>query len=319
MAGGTRIIGMILTNVLRAFFGFGVLSLARQNDEQNMLTTLDAGRVTDLAREAVQALRAAHDHIRIEAKELEVARVSLCQERERLESESEKLAQVRDEFERNQVAWQSNKARIEEQSAKLERQRADMDAARGEMETQKQAFAERLKLSEAEQWKQVEFEQSRRAAADELVKREKALAADKKSLDAAIAALEPQRTEIERLRRTLDARAHDLDGREEELKKTREALAAMQAQLARDHHEIAVQREELLERLGGVASIPAIPANGADRADGTPVVYDETHGTISTNPDSDEHWHPAPKPAVSTAADQFRKLRRDARRKIVGV
>jgi hypothetical protein len=85
-----------------------------------------------------------------------------------------------------------------------------------------------------------------------------------------------------------------------EIRRTRETLATMQAQMNRDHQEIAQQRQELLERLGAVE---VSGSNGASK----PAAAAAAAGN---------GWQ-HPKPAAM--ADQFRKLRRDSKRRAIGV
>ncbi len=87
-----------------------------------------------------------------------------------------------------------------------------------------------------------------------------------------------------------------------ELAGTRDTLAYLQAQVAQGQLEVAAQRDELLQRLGGARQIPVTARS-------------ENH-----QPEIQEEPSPAsaPKPAASRAAEQFRKLRRDAKRKAIG-
>ena len=82
------------------------------------------------------------------------------------------------------------------------------------------------------------------------------------------------------------------------------ALATLQSQLAQGQQEVAAQREELLQRLG---SAPAIPiATRPEKPSREPGISEPSESTAT------------PKPAASRAAEQFRKLRRDAKRKAIG-
>ena len=68
---------------------------------------------------------------------------------------------------------------------------------------------------------------------------------------------------------------------------------------------MAAQREELLQRLGGTGQ-----AASASRVR-------EASAELAAS--SEVSRKSVPKPGASRAADQFRKLRRDAKRKAIGV
>jgi len=78
----------------------------------------------------------------------------------------------------------------------------------------------------------------------------------------------------------------------------------LQSQLADGQRDVAAQREELLNQLGGAHHIPV-------RA----ISKSTEHATGFTPSSKAEAF---PKPAAGRAADQFRKLRRDAKRKAIG-
>ena len=109
----------------------------------------------------------------------------------------------------------------------------------------------------------------------------------------------------EALTTELAAQEEHLDAQAAELSDTKSTLRSMQAQLAEGQKEVAVQREQLLDRLGGAPPLPTEIRQGRiESEESTPV---------------DSSVESVPKPASSQAAAQFRKLRRDAKRKVVGL
>jgi DNA repair exonuclease SbcCD ATPase subunit len=155
--------------------------------------------------------------------------------------------------------------------------------------------------TERSEWEGKCADQSRQA--DEMQRTRAA----ERELDEGRLALEPERQELQRWRDELAARAHEMDARACELAKARDAMAAMQAQVTRDNEEIAIQRDELLQRLGSVPliTIPSTNGNGGSR--------------LSTSLRHEPVLVGVPKPAGGAAAEQFRKLRRDAKRRAIGV
>ena len=81
-------------------------------------------------------------------------------------------------------------------------------------------------------------------------------------------------------------------------------LISLQTELTQGQQEIASQRDELLQRLGGSRQIPVTNASQTQDSD----IYTLCQSEAKV----------APKPAASVAAGQFRKLRRDAKRRAIG-
>lgn len=118
-------------------------------------------------------------------------------------------------------------------------------------------------------------------------------------------ALESQQLELERRKQELEERSRQIEARDAELGELRETLLAMQAQLADDQKEVAAQREALLRQLGDSDQSGPM-REGRQNVQNPPA---------QANVPQKHH----PKPAAAAAADQFRKLRRDAKRKAIGV
>ena len=137
-----------------------------------------------------------------------------------------------------------------------------------------------------------------------LAEREHALRTTEEQLREQVAALAPQRQELARRSEELTAQSQQLGSYAEDLARTKQTLVTMQAQLAHDQKEVVTQRESLLECLGSAPPTPAISA--------TLACTRESLAPLRTP-------GPAPKAAATPAARQFRKLRRDAKRKAIGV
>jgi hypothetical protein len=260
----------------------------------------EPSRVLQLARQAVQALRAAQEHVRLDAESVRSERERIVRERERLTQSETQLAEQRLEFE-------TQLADIVKMTADIERQTAAVDATRKQLEDDAQALTQGQEECKAGQARLAEQEQRQAAAAKILAERENGLAQAERELENHLRSLEPRKRQLEQQEQELTAQRRQVDAQAAELDETRKTLAAMQAQLTRDHQEIAVQRDTLLERLGSVARVAPAPAESLRVGiAGEPV---SAHATPVRGP----------KPAALPADEQFRKLRRDAKRKAIGV
>lgn len=122
--------------------------------------------------------------------------------------------------------------------------------------------------------------------------------------------LESVRQSLQEQENDISARAMKLETEESQHASIRDTLVTLQDQINHDKEEIASQREELMERLGSTPKIsPKKPA--------TPEPVD----VMETQEPEPEPEAPAVKkasPKSATGSDQFRKLRRDAKRKAIG-
>lgn len=258
----------------------------------------DPGRVQQLARQAVQALRVAQEHVRVDVEGARTERERIAEERERLAASEAHLADQRRDFE-------VQLAEIVKKTADLGRQTSDVNASRKQLEDDAKALIQRQTEWKTGEARLAEHEQRQAAAAVALADREKALAQSERELETRVRALEPRKRELEQQEKELAVQRRQLDAQVSELSETRKTLTAMQAQLTRDHQEIAVQREELLQRLDSVARVAPSRSESVCIAE----------APYSARPMPVR----GPKPAIAQAVDQFRKLRRDAKRKAIGV
>ena len=118
---------------------------------------------------------------------------------------------------------------------------------------------------------------------------------------------------IEQQRQELAEREEQLNRHTAELIETRNGLVTMQQQLAHAQQEVAVQREELLAQLGGAGSITA-PATKTTPAEVAVEVPSNTPPPPPSQPEPAQ-----PKAASTATTEQFRKMRRDAKRRAIGV
>jgi len=106
----------------------------------------------------------------------------------------------------------------------------------------------------------------------------------------------------------LDALAENADAQMAEIARTRDALTAMHAQIGQEQSMLNAQREELLDRLGSPPRTPAIPSTSPPPVSRPPAPPPQH----SAQPPDDKQS------TADSAARQFRKLRRDAKRRAIG-
>jgi len=150
----------------------------------------------------------------------------------------------------------------------------------------------------------VEQQQVQAKTADVIAEREHAVAVVEQKLNQQSREIEAQSLALKEREADISSRMRQLETDTAELAAAREMVFTMQAQLERDHHEVASQREELLQRLGITPPRAAAPQPSRRAA----AVHAPSWRSSSE-----------PKPASTDGAEQFRKLRRDSKRKAIGV
>lgn len=173
----------------------------------------------------------------------------------------------------------------------LERERTNLTARQQDFETKDRELAER--------------QQAHAAAAQSLAEHTRAGEQVESRVQEDIRQLEPQRVELTREADALATRSQQLDACAAELDTARKAFAVAQSQLSQDQQEVARQRKGLLQRLGSAAPVQAPPQTGQT-------------GPEVSGP-SEASRSQGPKPAATQTSDQARKLRRDAKRRAIGV
>ncbi len=256
----------------------------------------DSGRVRELAHEAVRTLRSTHEHLQGQAQELDAQRQRLSEEREEITQQELDLDRRRKEFE-NELA------EVVKMSADLERRTTDMEASKKQLQDDHRLLAQRQEECQSLGLKLKDQEHKQKALTHSFAEREEALVQARRELESKTRELEPQRQALERREQELAARCQAVNAQTLELDQTREMLAVMQAQLEQDNHALSAQRDELLHKLSTVAR-PTPPSEA---------FMVQAEKSVAAHPPR------GPKPAVADAIDQFRKLRRDAKRKAIGV
>ena len=147
--------------------------------------------------------------------------------------------------------------------------------------------------------RQVEEEKAQGVAANE------ATAAEHQRM---VARSEQETADLKRRTKLIEEHEGRAEQAHMEIESTRQVLAAMQARLTREQQELATQRGELLEQIGGLPTRIG-PSNGKAVA-GAPADLTQSESTSAPSR--------PPKPAGGSTTSQFRKLRRDAKRRAIG-
>ncbi len=150
-----------------------------------------------------------------------------------------------------------------------------------------------------------EHQAAQERAVATLAEREHSLARSVQQMENRAAEQNTRESEFQQQVSEFNAKAKALEADASALAAARETVTALQAQLNRDHEEIAVQREELLHRLDCAPQVARTRSNGRNAPD---------HAPAPSTP-----WQSGPKPASAPKVDRFRKLRRDAKRRAIGV
>lgn len=259
----------------------------------------DRGDIQRLAADALQALKAVREQLN---RETEAIRA----ERQQIEVDRQTLLAEKADLQSQHQAHEAELARINELAAKLERQQAEVDQSIAELETQKNGVvAEREGLARAHEHLNKE-RQAHMSAARAQSEREAAFQQTHAQVEALAQSLVPRQAAIEQEEARLVAHREQLEAYASELEETRTALVTMQTQLAHEQQELVSQRGEILQRF---ADLPKL--GGAPNLNG--------NGKTSLPPPPIMERPGSPKPAANVSADQFRKLRRDAKRRAIGV
>ncbi len=197
---------------------------------------------------------------------------------------------------------QEREGRIKACEDELSRRQEEFDTS---IESEKTAVSQREdELREEQQHLQAERE-SLTAATHTLEERERAAAALEERIRQTEAQLQDvaakqhaREYELEERVAQIDTHGHESESQAAEAASARETVAMLQNQLERELAEVAAQREELMRRL----DVTPMPAAGEP-----------------TQPLPDEAPAPAEESSERKKAGMFRKLRRDAKRKALGV
>jgi len=261
---------------------------------------LDAMDLQVLASNAISALRSAQEQFRIEAADLHT-------ERDHLASEWDRIGEVEKSVREKSAECEGRVRNMSEMESLLAKRQTEMDSLASRIADDDQKLAANVAELDKHKQELAETVTQTRAETEALANTHKKLAAEREALSddrrrhgLMQDAIEHDRSVIASEKAELDVKANGIAAKEAELSAAREALAAMQSQLTRDSEELARKREAILKAVGGSAITPAA---------------DET-GSIDSAPDAFEPLPvPSRTPKPASSADQFRKLRRDAKRK----
>ena len=256
------------------------------------------------------------------AKAVETQRGLLDEDRQRMTADHEELDGMRGEVEAKLAGLGIETEKVQRDVQAAEEFRAELDHQREKCSLKVEQLDSREELLSA---RQDEVEESGK----ELLKKEDAAAQTARDCEAKLRELASQQAETQRQvvslnderngladrKAQLGERSDRLDVYATELDGSRGALEAMQAQLLRDQSEITTHREALLTQIGRPTEGAAGASDSADeRAKTESELQDASRpATVSTAS------RPVPKAGGGSAAEQFRKLRRDAKRKSIGL
>jgi chromosome segregation ATPase len=249
----------------------------------------DPAQVRALAKAVIQAAGITREQITAEA--------------ERLQGERDQLARSVEKLHSDVADYEAHRGALQEKEQQLHDQELSLSEAREQMLQQEQSIQDQAFVLGDKATRLEKFQAEVVAAETELRKREQALQAEKQEIDAKLRELIPKQKELNLRAVELEAQASELEQKGDELEELRETLTEMQAQLKTDHNEVTAHREELLRRLS------RLPDHHAEHQEPVPAV-------LEISPASNG-W--GPKPASAGGIDQFRKLRRDAKRRAIGV
>ena len=197
------------------------------------------------------------------------------------------IESVRDKLVRETDACRAAHTQAEAQGAKLAARESDIELRQAKV------------AIEADRISQLQDQHT--VALKELETRDRKYEADQRSLEDRMANINAHAQQLQSEQEALTQSRKEYDARAEKLEETRQALSVMQAQVTEDQKALADQRNQILNQLGPstATKAPAIPE--VPQAEMVPANVAE------------------PKPAEKKSAKLFRKLRRDSKRRAIGV
>lgn len=253
--------------------------------------------VQRLAQEALQRLKLAQSQLHQEAE-------ALSHEFLQIDRDREDLKRIRADLQTQQGQTVQERAQLDALRDEVQRAQTDIQQAHEQCQGERQALDA----------KKDEFlilrnnlarERDEHAASVAIIaERERAVELAERRLNEMASELEPRQQSLEHREAEIASRTEQLESYANELTELRETLIRMQEQLAQSQHDVAHQREELLSRLGSTPIPTTAPRRLEQKIEPMQAVP-----TLNGN---------KPKSAGGVAAEQFRKLRRDAKRRAIG-
>ncbi len=262
----------------------------------------DSQELRSMTANALDALRGAQQQLHEQIETLDAQRDQIDADQGQLKSESGAISEAQEKLEAESERLEILANSLQDQKLKMEASLSGLSTQKSELETNVQEFENIRK-----QW---ESECKNHAQAVVLhEKRELALSSAESQLNQLAAEIEPKQEALDKREHDLEARSGKLEMLACELDERRKMLVTMQTELEHSQQTVSSQREELLARLGSIHEAPtssmAIP-------------HETPHQEIPEDIEEIQSPSAKPKPAASAATDQFRKLRRDAKRRAIG-
>lgn len=257
--------------------------------------------MTRAMADAVQGFRDVQSILVEQSESVEQRTLQIDEDLERIDVDRDELAGLRREVETKLTdlaasteSSQREKSEIESKALEIAGEHKRLTTRSAEIEAREQQLSAQRLTDEV--------------TARSLAESKESIARERKQCREELQQLAPQREEIQKQSAALAQRTEQLDSHAAELEETRSTLETLQHQIAHDQREVASQRETLLSKIGSTGNTAS---ESKAEPDGTRLRPGEksTHGSQLQ----------APKPGAGNAAAQFRKLRRDAKRKAIGI
>lgn len=265
-----------------------------QRSDNNEASAPDSSTVQRTAQEAVQAFRTLRERLKSDTERLN-------SERERLASENDRIVKLESDNRRRSESIDSRLAEIKQQSNAMHQQQESVAEATMQIEREKKTLCDRAEEMDARVARLAEDEKSHGEHIRSVADREDAAASLQREVETQLKQFKARDAELKQNEKDYAERSRDLKVQHSELIEVRETVLALQDQLADDHQAVASHREQLLKKLDD--AIPNRPQPVKDMPGGPKPAARSG----------------SPKPASNNGVDQFRKLRRDAKRKVIGV
>ena len=232
-----------------------------------------------------------------------ITREQIAVEAKRLQDERDHLARCFEKLQKDVADYETHLSELQQKEARLREQEEALAVTREKFLEQERRIHEQTCALGDRANRLEELQCQMDSAESELKKREHALHAAQREVETKLRELAPRQKELDLRALDLEAQTTELEQRGSELEELREALTEMQTQLKSDHNEVSAHRAELLKRLS------RLPEQHAEHQEPMPAMFEL--------PTDHNGW--GPKPAATGGVDQYRKLRRDAKRRALGV
>lgn len=254
-------------------------------------------QVRELARLAVAELTKAHTVIRTRAQELDARLAAVASEQEHMQRQSAALVSRSGDFDVRVTSFNEERQRSERQTAELAQREKQLAEAKREVDQQRSAFQKECQ-----------------ALADQRGQ----LASGRDELTQAQTQLQRHQHEIAQRDSAIQTLEAQLQQQAAEIRSTRESLSLLSGQLDRERQQLATQRQELIAQCGAPPTAGSSPPDRTDEhrpAIATPAPIEQPMLVEA------EYSPVGPQDPLRPGDrdDQFRKLRRDARRRVKGL